>query len=303
VSKLWHGHKAGIALQDGWLDVGGVRRTYLLAAADQPKAPLLIVLHGLGTTGKDMERFSGLAGRGPAAGFATVFPNGWKQMWDGERRILGRQCIDDAGFMVALVQRLASEGVVREGPVFLAGLSNGAFFAEHLARHAVLEVGGLALVAGSATETSRRSLPRPAQSAALVSFAGTADRSVPYGGGPIGGSGLLGRMSARRAGRRTGELGPVAVAAETIANDWAVANGIVSEPLIEPMPAGSEDLPVQRLSWSAPGRPPVTLHRIEGGGHCWPGGPQYLPARFIGPVARHLDATDILLALAQSLVA
>ena len=35
--------------------------------------------------------------------------------------------------------------------------------------------------------------------------------------------------------------------------------------------------------------------RIEGGGHGWPGGPQYLPARVIGPIPRHLDATGILL--------
>jgi polyhydroxybutyrate depolymerase len=39
----------------------------------------------------------------------------------------------------------------------------------------------------------------------------------------------------------------------------------------------------------------VVLYRIEGGGHGWPGGPQFLPAAFIGPVPRRLDATGILL--------
>jgi poly(3-hydroxybutyrate) depolymerase len=43
------------------------------------------------------------------------------------------------------------------------------------------------------------------------------------------------------------------------------------------------------------GGPPVVLYRIEGGGHGWPGGPQYAPARVIGPVPRDLDATAILL--------
>jgi len=52
---------------------------------------------------------------------------------------------------------------------------------------------------------------------------------------------------------------------------------------------------VTRLTWSAPGCPPVTLYRMEGGGHGWPGGPQYLPTRVIGPIPRHLDATNILL--------
>ncbi len=117
--------------------MGDVRRTYLLSPARRPGSPLLIVLHGLGTSGKDMERFTGLAARGPAAGFATVFPDGWKQMWDGERRHPLRQHIDDAGFLVALVDRLVTQGVAHSGPAFLAGISDGALFAEYLARHAV----------------------------------------------------------------------------------------------------------------------------------------------------------------------
>jgi len=40
---------------------------------------------------------------------------------------------------------------------------------------------------------------------------------------------------------------------------------------------------------------PVVLYRIEGGGHGWPGDPQYLPARVIGRISRRLDATKILL--------
>jgi polyhydroxybutyrate depolymerase len=294
------GQRATRTLHRGRLDVAGVERTYLLAPASQSEAPLLVVLHGLGTSGKDMERFSGLASRGPAGGLATVFPDGWKQMWDGERMVPGRQHIDDPAFILALVEALVSEGVAKEGPVFLAGLSNGAFFAEYLARHAVLQVAGLALVAGAAFDSSRQRLPRPAQSAAVVSFAGTADRSIPYQGGPIGGTGLLARLSARRAGRRRGEVGPIAVGAETVASDWAAANGILSPPSVTPVSGQPRDLPVTQLRWSAAGSPPVTLYRIEGGGHSWPGGPQYLPARLIGPVARQLDATGILLEMAQN---
>jgi Bacterial regulatory proteins, luxR family/Tetratricopeptide repeat len=65
------------------------------------------------------------------------------------------------------------------------------------------------------------------------------------------------------------------------------------------LPGAAGDPPTVRLTWSAPGgahfRPPVVLYRIEGGGHGWPGGPQYLPARVTGRVPRHLDATKILL--------
>ena len=37
----------------------------------------------------------------------------------------------------------------------------------------------------------------------------------------------------------------------------------------------------------------MVLYRIEGGGHGWPGGPQY--CLLIGRVPRHLDASEILL--------
>jgi polyhydroxybutyrate depolymerase len=85
-----------------------------------------------------------------------------------------------------------------------------------------------------------------------------------------------------------------------VARDWAAGNGIDGEPTVEHLTAVAGDLPVTRLTWSAPGCPPVVLYRIEGGGHGWPGGPQYLPAGVIGRIPRHLDATGILLEMVKA---
>jgi polyhydroxybutyrate depolymerase len=35
----------------------------------------------------------------------------------------------------------------------------------------------------------------------------------------------------------------------------------------------------------------VVLYRVEGGGHTWPGGKQYLPKAMVGTVCRDFDAT------------
>jgi polyhydroxybutyrate depolymerase len=35
----------------------------------------------------------------------------------------------------------------------------------------------------------------------------------------------------------------------------------------------------------------VQLDMVFGGGHTWPGGPQYLPATLIGPASTQLDAS------------
>jgi polyhydroxybutyrate depolymerase len=88
-------------------------------------------------------------------------------------------------------------------------------------------------------------------------------------------------------------------AAEAVAADWAAGNGISSGPAIEELPTPPSDLPVTQKTWTAPGCRPVALYRIDGGGHGWPGGPQFLPARAIGPIAKHLDATGILLDMAE----
>ena len=178
--------------------------------------------------------------------------------------------MDDVAFLQMLVARLASEGRARADRVYLAGISNGGLMSEHLAWSALLPVAGIGLVAGPGTQTSRRAQPRPARPAAVVMFSGTADPLVPYMGGPIG----FGRR-ARRADRGRG----VAVGAETVAADWATANRMDGLAVTEPLSQAQGDLAVTRISWRAAGHPPVVLYRVEDGGHTWPGGGQYLPAR------------------------
>jgi polyhydroxybutyrate depolymerase len=143
-------------------------------------------------------------------------------------------------------------------------------------------------VAGPGTEIGRVSMPIPVHRATVAIFSGTDDPLVPYYGGPIG----FGQLAQRRdgpAGRG------IAVPAEVAAAEWAAANGVVGAPLIgRSTPPG--DLPITLMTWRPELQgPPVVLYRIEGGGHTWPGGAQYLPSRIIGPVARTLDATGVLL--------
>ncbi len=202
----------------------------------------------------------------------------------------GEPALDDAAFLAALAGQLGP------APVLLAGISNGGGFAEYVARHGLLPLAGLFLVAGTLREFSRQACPVPRQKTPVTIMAGTADPMAPYYGGPLAARGAVGRVLRRRAerhGDRPAERQMAAV--ETVARDWAAGNGIGGEPVAEELPGTAGDPPATRLTWATPGCPPVVLYRIEGGGHGWPGGPQFLPARVIGPVPRHLDATRILL--------
>jgi len=279
-------------LEYGTLDVAGVRRGYWLARGPGGRpGTLLVVLHGSGTSGRDVATtFTGLATRGPTAGVTVVFPDGWDGVWHIARPPAGEPGLDDAAFLVAVVRCLSGTSV------FLAGLSNGAGFAEHVARHQLLPLAGLFLVAGTYREFSREAEPVPRQRTAVTIMAGTADPMARYEGGPMRAPGMAGWILRRRSARH-GDLpserrvAPV----ETVARDWAAGNGISGGPAVSRLPGADGDPPVTRLAWYAPGCPPVVLYRIEGGGHGWPGGPQFRPARVIGPVPRHLDATGILL--------
>jgi polyhydroxybutyrate depolymerase len=243
-----------------------------------------------------MARFTGLARRGPAAGITTVFPDGWKGVWHAARPPAREHRLDDPRFLAELSTHLEGLGAARSWPVFLAGVSNGAWFAEHVARHGLLPVTGLFLVAGTALEVSRALAPVPRLRTTVIMIMGTGDRAVPYQGGRLSRRGVSGLIRKRRAARH-GELPgeDVVAGAETVAADWAAGNGIKTEPAVEELPMPAGDPPVTRTTWSAPGCRPVVLYRIDGGGHGWPGGPQFLPARMIGPIARHLDTTGIML--------
>ena len=279
------GHGGSGGLERRALDVAGVRRTYWLARGTQglsERVPLLIVLHGSGTSGRDVATtFTGLATRGPAAGVTVVFPDGWRGVWHVTGAPARQPDLDDAAFLRALASHL--QGAAHQGaqpqPVVLAGISNGAGFAEHVARHGLLPLTGLFGVSGTIREASRQAAPVPAQRIAVTLMAGTADPMAAYQGGPLRSRGLSGWILRRRAARH-GDLPSQRriVPVEMVARDWAAGNGITGEPVSTRLPGQDGDPPVVRLTWSAPGSPPVVLYRIEGGGHGWPGGPQYLPA-------------------------
>ncbi len=149
----------------------------------------------------------------------------------------------------------------------------------------------------------------------MVLVMGTGDPTSPYEGGPLTRRGISGRILKRRAashGELPGE--DIVASAEAVVADWATANGIagnittgggvtatgsIARPSIEELPAAPGDLPVTRKTWTRPGCHPATLYRIDGGGHGWPGGSQLTPARAIGPITRQLDATGLLLDMAE----
>lgn len=286
-------------LTDRTIVLRGVKRSYGVATGSPSNGPLLLVFHGLGINGAVMAAWTGLARRGPAAGFITAFPNGVNEFWD-DTGLNRADAVDDPAFVTALIDELAGITTRADPEVVLVGLSNGASFVENLARHGLVKARGIALVAGTARVVSRRRAPIPEQRCGVLLIAGTADPNVPYQGGRA--SGLTGWIARRRMrGRLLHTEGRESVAPERTAADWALANGCGPQPETRPTASGG-DLPVEKLVWSCPSGLPVTLYRIVGGGHGWPGGPQYVPRFLIGRISRTFDATGAVLEFAREVI-
>jgi polyhydroxybutyrate depolymerase len=109
---------------------------------------------------------------------------------------------------------------------------------------------------------------------------GTLDPLVPYEGGEV-------KVLARARGSVAG--------AEETARQWAAHDGCSATPAEQPLADPAEGCTVTRLVYPdcrhATG---VELLRLDGGGHTWPGGSQYLPERLVGKVCRRLDGTALI---------
>src|SRR5262249_44438422 len=102
---------------------------------------------------------------------------------------------------------------------------------------------------------------------------------VPYDGGEVK---LLGRSHGEVAG------------AEASARRWAEHDGCAAQPRVEPA-GGDADCTATRLTYAnCTAGTSVALLKLDGGGHTWPGGSQYLPQGLVGKVCRQFDGATLI---------
>ena len=262
-------------------DHDGVTRTYALHVPtgldrNQP-LPLLIELHGGGGTGDRIDRLTGFYGIADREGFVVAAPSGIGRSWnDGRSEIAaGSAEIDDVGFVAELIDRIATQVPIDRGRVYVVGMSNGAMMAGRLACQLAGRIAATAQVAGTAAVGVAASCS-PGHAVPVLEIHGTADPLVPYGGGTV---------VPQLGGGRGQVVGVDAWASFWVANDAASAGP-------ETAHIGA-DTTVRSWYGTSPGAE-VVFYRVEGAGHTWPGGSQYLPKLIIGPTTRSFDASEVI---------
>ncbi|HEX5202095.1 MAG TPA: PHB depolymerase family esterase [Actinoplanes sp.] len=251
------------------LRVDGLDRTFRTyrprSTAGARALPLVLVLHGSLGSGRQAEQAYGWNATADRDGFLVAYPDGVDRTWNGP-------AADDIAFVADLVAAVGAAAPVNLARVYATGISSGATLAYRLACVTTL-LAAIAPVAG----TLAGPCPDP-QPISVLHIHGTADKIIPYGGGP----------------------GPSAL---ELAGFWRRVDDC-------PRPRFSTSGLVTTTTAICPGGHLVVLKAISGAGHQWPGagapgaaqpgaavpgpaapGPVVARLRGLDPPAGVLDAT------------
>jgi polyhydroxybutyrate depolymerase len=257
--------------------VGGAERAYWLhVPADLPAgAPVVLAFHGGGSPsrhpGRGMPRFTDLSALADERGFVAVYPEAEEKNWNDGR---GMTEADDLAYFDAVLAEVLADTGADPDRVFVTGISNGGFFSDRLACDRADVLAGAAIVAA----TEARGLPcAPARPIPVLFVPGTDDPLVPFEGGPV-----------------ASDRGFCRSVADTVA-DWRVREGCAEAPVTTRWDDTVDDGTTVTEEVACPGTPSeVRLLTVEGGGHTWPGGSQYLPRFVVGRVSEEFDASRVI---------
>jgi polyhydroxybutyrate depolymerase len=240
------------------------------------KVPLVVNLHGSGSTAVLQELFSGMNAEADAAGFIVAYPQALIPSGSGyDWNVPGvplrsgarppKSLPNDLAFLSRVVVGLEGRYCVNPARVYVTGFSGGARMASQLACDDSNIFAAVAPVSGLRSPT-----PCPTVRAVpILAFHGTADPIDPYGG--HGQS--YWTYSVPQAARL-----------------WAAADGCSNSPRVSYPAAGVTLTQYGRCQNHAA----VGLYTIGGEGHEWPGGPSLAKrvTRALGPQSSAVDANS-----------
>jgi polyhydroxybutyrate depolymerase len=259
------------------VQIQGRQRTFLLFAPRggprKERLPILIALHGGLGNGSRAAQQTGLAKYVESLGMLAIFPDAGGKQWNDGRETTNNG-LDDVAFLRAVITTAAQNWGGDPSRVFVVGASNGGMMAQRMACDAADVVTAVGAVVANMPEHLAASC-RPSRPIPIVLISGTKDRLMPWDGGVVTSSPILG-----------GAGGKVLSALETF-DLWSTFDGC-RQPEVSQL-AG---IPVKRHSTTGcQSGTQVVLYEIDGGGHGWPGGKDVR-----GPLARLIlgDSTKVI---------
>ncbi len=282
--------------ESGTIEVAGLQRTYLLyvpSAYDGSQlVPLVIVLHGGGGSGRNVEaftvgQFNDLA---EMDGFLVAYPDAVKypaakRNWNDGRNVwrypAQRNNVDDVGFLSALIDHLIAAHHVDPQRVYATGPSNGGHMSLRLGCELSEKLAAIAPVIGELPEPLAKSCA-PVRRLPVLMINSVTDPMVPWQGGWI-------HFGMERMGR--------GISVPETVRFWADRNGCASTPEAVQLPDvdPQDGTRVRREVYrGCKEGADVILYAVEGGGHTWPGAYQYATEKVVGRTSFDINASQLI---------
>lgn len=255
---------------------------YRPAEAPLGPLPLVIALHGLGSTGTGLRNSIRLDAAAARERFAVVYPEAVAKAWSYGRPInqpmpvVDGQAADDIGFLRLLIGDLVSRKVADPAQVYVTGPSRGGLMSFTIACALPDLIAAAAPLITGMTEFQREDC-KPSRPVPIVLIAGTADRFQSYDGA----SGLTGQL----------------LSVPDTMNFWRQLHGC-GKPEAQPLPHRHQDdtTRVVLVQWNdCKSGAKLRFYRIVGGGHQMPSidatGNPMSEERF-GPRNRDIESAD-----------
>jgi polyhydroxybutyrate depolymerase len=281
--------------EKGSIIYGGLKRTWLIHIPQSYvitiPSPLLIVLHGGGGTGRNMVKLTrgGFNKISDNKGFIVVYPDGIDKHWEDGRTgdetgyKVHKKNVDDVGFISAMIDHLIKKMNLDAKRVYVTGMSNGAIMSYCLGCRLSYKIAAIAPVAGNIPLNLVASC-KPSGPVSVLALNSVNDPLVPFTGGDI--TGPFGIK----------KLGKVISARESV-KFWVINNKCSESPVItcgaDKDPSDGTRVRIESYQYGV-NQTEVILYIIEGGGHTWPGGYQYLGKGIIGRTSRDIDANEVI---------
>ncbi|NND66638.1 MAG: prolyl oligopeptidase family serine peptidase [Halioglobus sp.] len=180
--------------------IAGYERTYSVflpsTYTSERTWPVVIAIHGAFSDAAYHEERTGFSRLAEDQGFVVLYPEGIGILGFFRHWNAGHCCaraleedLDDAGFIFAALEHVASEVNIDRRRVYVTGFSNGGMLTHFIGSQHGGRVAAIAPVAGAlgGSETPAEPLwriPDAERPVPTMLLHGTADDRVPYGGGP-----------------------------------------------------------------------------------------------------------------------
>ncbi|NES15126.1 MULTISPECIES: PHB depolymerase family esterase [Micromonospora] len=156
------------------------------------KVPLVVLLHGYGSSAAQQERYFNLTPESDRRGFLYAMPDGTidregKRFWNATEACCDdyRSGVDDVAYLERLLDTVESVYSVDTARVYLVGHSNGGFMAYQMACERSTRITAIVSLAGAVDNDT--TLCTPQRPVSVLEIHGTADATIRFDGGTRGG--------------------------------------------------------------------------------------------------------------------